>query len=145
MILSDQSKDWAECTHANMNACLLFLPVKPGVSAASFLAKASTSMLESNFRGLKCTLKMDALPLISGGPVEKRKQTYHEFYVKVQHWKSSNVLPRSSSYSSISSHTGALILKTASQKYEYSGCYIWKFIVTAESDTKVVESVWRTY
>lgn len=32
-----------------------FLPVKPGVSAASFLAKASTSILESSFRGLKCT------------------------------------------------------------------------------------------
>lgn len=73
----DQSRDWAVCTHTDMDTDLLSLPVKPGVSAASFLAKLSTSILESNFRGLKCTLKMDALPLISGGPVEKRK--YCEF------------------------------------------------------------------
>lgn len=37
----------------------------------------------------------------------------------------------------------ARILKTASQKYEYFGCYIWRFIlkVTTESETKVVENV----
>ena len=39
-------------------------PVNPGVSAAIFLAKSVLS--KSVFRGCRCTLKMDALPLISG-------------------------------------------------------------------------------
>lgn len=40
------------------------IPVNPGVSAAIFLAKSVLS--KSVFSGCKCTLKMDALPLISG-------------------------------------------------------------------------------
>lgn len=42
--------------------------MKPGVRAASFLAKLSEVKLESSFSGLMCTLKIEALPLISGGP-----------------------------------------------------------------------------
>lgn len=56
-----------------MSTYLLVLPVKPGVNAASFLARFCASKLESNFRGLKCTRKIDALPLISGGPVEEEQ------------------------------------------------------------------------
>lgn len=67
---------WSTCLN------FLFLPVKRGVSAASFLAKASTSILESNFRCLKCTLKMDALPFMSGGPAEKTKQAFREFNIR---------------------------------------------------------------
>lgn len=59
-----------------MNA---FLPVKPGVRAAKCLHKASTSTLGYNFKGLKCTLKMEALPFRSGGPAEKQKQTHFGF------------------------------------------------------------------
>lgn len=51
----------------------LFLPVKPGVRAASFLAKLSEVKLESSFSGLMCTLKIEALPLISGGPAVERQ------------------------------------------------------------------------
>lgn len=64
-----------------MSTYLLVLPVKPGVNAASFLAKVCASILESNFRGLKCTRKMDALPLISGGPVGE-EQIQHRQGVK---------------------------------------------------------------
>jgi len=40
------------------------VPVNPGVSAAIFLAKSILSKLV--FNGCRCTLKMDALPLMSG-------------------------------------------------------------------------------
>lgn len=47
---------------------LRFLPVKPGVSAANFLDNASKFNLGSNFKALRCTLKMDALSFLSGRP-----------------------------------------------------------------------------
>lgn len=46
----------------------VFLPENPGVRAAIFLARASLSKSTSSFRGRRWTLKMDARPLISGGP-----------------------------------------------------------------------------
>lgn len=46
----------------------LNLPVNPGVAAAIFLASPSLSILGSSLIGRKCTLKIDALPLMSGGP-----------------------------------------------------------------------------
>lgn len=46
------------------------LPENPGVRAAIFLARASLSISTSSFRGLRCTLNMDALPLMSGWPEE---------------------------------------------------------------------------
>lgn len=47
----------------------LRLPEKPGVRAAIFLASASLSNSASSFSGLRWTLNIEALPLISGGPV----------------------------------------------------------------------------
>lgn len=61
------------CNVEEIKLSILFLPVKPGVRAASFLAKLSEVKLESSFRGLMCTLKMEALPLISGGPAVERQ------------------------------------------------------------------------
>lgn len=55
---------------------LLFLPVRSGVSAANFLDKASTFKLGSSFKGLRCTLKMDALSFIPGRPADKRKKEH---------------------------------------------------------------------
>lgn len=60
--------NWIQNTNLQLDS---FLPVKPGVSAASFLAKTSASILESSLRGLKCTWKTAALPLISGRPLKK--------------------------------------------------------------------------
>lgn len=48
------------------------LPENPGVSDASFLARLSLFKTVSNFRGLRWTLKMDALPFISGGPLKQK-------------------------------------------------------------------------
>lgn len=45
-------------------------PENPGVSAAIFLARMSLSRSGSSFRGRRWTLKMDARPLMSGGPEE---------------------------------------------------------------------------
>lgn len=45
------------------------LPEKPGVNDASFLARLSLFKTVSSFRGLRWTLKIDALPFISGGPL----------------------------------------------------------------------------
>ena len=52
-------------------------PENPGVRAAIFLARVSLSMLTSSFRGRRWTLKMEARPLMSGGPevVEHRLVT----------------------------------------------------------------------
>ena len=47
-------------------------PVKPGVRAASFLARASSLRLSSNLSGRRWTLKMDDLPLMSGGANRER-------------------------------------------------------------------------
>lgn len=47
-------------------------PVKPGVRAASFLARASLLRLSSNLSGRRWTLKIDDLPLMSGGPERER-------------------------------------------------------------------------
>lgn len=44
--------------------CYIYIPVKPGVKEAIFLANWSLSKVV--FKGAKCTLKMDARPLISG-------------------------------------------------------------------------------
>jgi len=41
-----------------------YVPVNPGVKDAIFLANSSLSNFV--FKGTKCTLKMDARPLISG-------------------------------------------------------------------------------
>lgn len=48
-------------------------PENPGVRAAIFLARASLSRLFSSFKGRRWTLKIDALPLMSGGPVPHRE------------------------------------------------------------------------
>lgn len=45
-----------------------YVPVNPGVAAAIFLASVSLSTLGSNLMGRRCTRKMDARPLMSGGP-----------------------------------------------------------------------------
>lgn len=42
----------------------MFLPVNPGVKEAIFLAKWSLSNVI--FKGFKCTLKIEARPLMSG-------------------------------------------------------------------------------
>ena len=47
-------------------------PVKPGVRAASFFARASLLRLSSNLSGRRWTLKIDDLPLMSGGPERER-------------------------------------------------------------------------
>lgn len=47
-------------------------PVKPGVRAASILARASLLRLSSNLSGRRWTLKIDDLPLMSGGPERER-------------------------------------------------------------------------
>ena len=49
-------------------------PVKPGVRAASFLARASLLRLSSNLSGRRWTLKIDDLPLMSGGPERERER-----------------------------------------------------------------------
>lgn len=49
-------------------------PVKPGVSAASFLARVSLLRLSSSFSGRRWTLKMEDLPLMSGGPNERERE-----------------------------------------------------------------------
>lgn len=46
----------------------LYVPEKPGVRAAIFLARDSLSSSASSFSGLRWTLNIEALPLISGGP-----------------------------------------------------------------------------
>lgn len=51
------------------------IPVNPGVAAAIFRARTSLSMLGSSLIGRRWTLKMDALPLMSGGP-ERRQETF---------------------------------------------------------------------
>ena len=45
-------------------------PENPGVKDASFLASFSFSRVLSSFRGRRWTLKIEALPLMSGGPWE---------------------------------------------------------------------------
>lgn len=44
------------------------MPEKPGVRAAIFLARFSLFKSATSFSGLRCTLNIEALPLISGGP-----------------------------------------------------------------------------
>lgn len=54
------------------------MPEKPGVRAAIFLARFSLFKSATSFSGLKWTLNIEALPLISGGPaiiVHYRKYT----------------------------------------------------------------------
>lgn len=46
----------------------LHMPEKPGVRAAIFLARFSLFKSTSSFSGLRWTLNIEALPLISGGP-----------------------------------------------------------------------------
>lgn len=55
--------------------CSWDVPVNPGVAAAIFLARTSLSMLGSSLIGRRWTLKMDALPLMSGGPERKQKKS----------------------------------------------------------------------
>lgn len=43
-------------------------PENPGVKDASFLASFSFSRVLSSFSGRRCTLKIEALPFMSGGP-----------------------------------------------------------------------------
>lgn len=63
---------------ASSNTEQLNLPVKPGVAAAIFLASPSLSIAGSSLMGRKCTLKMDALPLMSGGPETWTCIVFHE-------------------------------------------------------------------
>lgn len=49
-------------------------PVKPGVSTASFLARVSLLRLSSSFSGRRWTLKMEDLPLMSGGLMKERER-----------------------------------------------------------------------
>lgn len=55
--------------------------MNPGVAAAIFLARTSLSMLGSSLIGRRWTLKMDALPLMSGGPERKhqKEKTFKTF------------------------------------------------------------------
>lgn len=52
-------------------------PENPGVRAAIFLANVSLSRDASNLKGRRCTLNMEALPLMSGGPewVQENRDT----------------------------------------------------------------------
>lgn len=59
--------------------CFLFLPVKPGVCADKFLDSASKFNWGSNFKGLRCTSKIDALPFIFGSSAMETKQAYCDF------------------------------------------------------------------
>ena len=67
----------AKCTTAPATQALgqAHSPVKPGVRAASFLDRASLLRLPSSLSGRKWTLKIEDLPLISGGP-NKEKEAY---------------------------------------------------------------------
>lgn len=49
------------------------LPENPGVRAAIFLARFSLSNSSFSFSGLRWTLNIDALPLISGGPAQNSR------------------------------------------------------------------------
>lgn len=51
-----------------------YKPVNPGVEAAIFLERPSLSRLGSSLIGRRWTLKMDALPLMSGGPDRRQER-----------------------------------------------------------------------
>lgn len=59
-----QHQHWTGSVHPGNS------PENPGVRAAIFLASMSLSRSASSFRGRRWTLKMDARPLMSGGPKE---------------------------------------------------------------------------
>lgn len=70
------------------------LPEKPGVSDASFLARLSLFKTVSNFRGLRWTLKIDALPFISGGPLRLKKHAFTCFIYIYTHTHSNQMHAR---------------------------------------------------
>ena len=65
-------------------------PENPGVKDASFLASFSFSRVLSSFRGRRWTLKIEALPLMSGGPWEiifKEEKNHNETAATSPHEK----------------------------------------------------------